>query len=182
MEIKKSLNTALFSTPLLCVLDFLLQHPDEELNDTEIAGQIDTVKKSAVNNALRELAEHGVIERHSRGKMMFNRLVDSPLTTQFKILSSLLLLQPLIDELKSLCTKIVLFGSRADGSYHSASDFDLLAVSKNGTQILRGVRKSELSDKLQIIVKSPEDMLTCERDEPLLFDQMSKGIVLWQRM
>jgi len=181
MDNKNNLNTALISTPTLKVLDFLLQHPEVELNDTEIAGQLDTVRKSAVNLALRALAGLGLVKRVPRGRMVFNSLVESPLVLQLKTTSNLVRLAPLIEQMKPLCLKIILFGSRAEGTHRSESDFDLLAIVDDDEAVRRVVRKSILAERIQLLMKKPEQALTIDKDEPVLSRQVKKGIVLWQR-
>lgn len=181
MDNDNSLKSKLFSTPILKVLDFLLQHPDDELNDTEIAELIVDVKKSAVNIALRSLSDLGLVRRTSRGRMVFNKLIESPLTSHFRVVSNLMQVKPLVDELVQLSIKIILFGSRAAGSNTSESDYDILIITTQPENIRKIARTSNLSEKLQLIIKSPEQMLTLDQDEPVFFKQVKEGIVLWQR-
>jgi len=181
MDNNSQLKSKLFSTPMLKVFDFLLQHPDVELNDTEIDERIADVKKSAVNLALRSLSDLGIVERTNRGRMVFNKLIESPLTSHFRVASNLMQIKPLVDELIPLSIKIVLFGSMAAGANTSKSDYDLLIVTTQPDDVRKVARKYELSERLQLIVKSPEQMLTLEQDEPVFFRQVKEGIELWQR-
>ena len=181
MEIVNSLKYALLSTPLLKVLDFLLQHPDLELNDTEISGHFNAVGKSAVNLALRRLAGLGLVVRTPRGRMMFNRLVDSPLALELKVASNLMAIQPLTESLKGLCMKIVLFGSRSQGAHTSESDYDLFIVTSNVKAALKVISKDPLAELIQPVIKTPEEALTFEVDEPALAGEVREGSILWQR-
>lgn len=181
METKANIKDALFTTPLLKVLDFLLQHSEAELIDTEIAALVDGVEKSAVNLALRKLAELGITNRRPRGSMVFNSLIESPLTLRFKMVSNLMAIQPLMDRMIPLCSKIVLFGSRADGTNTSESDFDILAVTSKEDAARKIVHKSPLAESIQLLVKTPEQMLTFDEDEPVLAEETGKGIVLWEK-
>lgn len=173
-------RAALFSTPMLKVLDFLLQHPDLKLIDTEIAGRLMDVRKSAVNLALRKLASMGLVERTPRGNMVFNKLVENPITDEFKILSNLLAIDPLVEQLKQYSVRIVLFGSRADGSHHSESDFDLFIVTAQDKKVLSAIGKDVLAERIQAVIKNPEQMLTFADDDPALYKEMKKGRVLWE--
>ena len=175
------LKSRLFSTPLLKVFDFLLQHSDDELNDTEIAGRIVDAKKSAVNLALRSLSDLGIVARTSRGRMVFNKLIESPLTSHFRVVSNLMQIKPLVDEIIPLSIKVILFGSMAAGSNTSESDYDILIITTQPENIRKVARRSSLSERLQLIIKSPEQMLTLDQDEPVFFKQVKEGIVLWQR-
>lgn len=181
MEHKSRISQALFSNPILKVLNFLLSNSEQELIDAEIAARVESVKKSAVNVALRSLAESGITFRNKRGRIAFNRLKETPLVLHLKIISNLILLQPLIDEINSKSSKIILFGSRANGTNNSKSDFDLFVISKESRVVQKAVRSSDLSEIIQLIIKSPEQMLTFENEETVLYEQIKKGILLWQR-
>jgi predicted nucleotidyltransferase len=181
MDIDNTLKLQFFSTPLLKVWDYLLQHPEEELSDTEISARVSGVKKSAVNLALRRLAHFGLVRRTDRGRTIFNKLMESALTTRFRTVSNLLDIQPLLDELIPLSIKIVFFGSRADGSNNSKSDYDLLVVTSKRDDVHKIIRRSELSETLQVVIKTPEQMLTFDQDEPVFSKQVKEGIAVWEK-
>jgi len=180
MENKLTAKGLLFSTTVLKVFDFLLQHPELQLIDTEIAGRLADVRKSAVNVALRKLAEIGFVERTPRGNMTFNKLFDNPIIDEFKILSNLMAINPLVERIKRHCMKIVTFGSRANGTHVSDSDFDILIVTSDDKKILSAIRKDPLAELIQPVIKSPEEMLSFSDDEPALYKEIKKGRVLWE--
>lgn len=181
MDKRSNARKALCSTPLHKVLDFMLQHPELVLSDTEIAGEFTDVGKSAVNVAIRKLEAIGFVERTSRGTMMLNRLIDSPITAELRIASNLLALQPLIGKLSGLCLKIILFGSRADGAHTSESDYDLFIVSPEMDAVLKAIGKDALAERIQPVIKTPEQALSFDADEPALSAEVKKGKVLWEK-
>ena len=181
MDNKSTAEMVLFSTPVLRVLAFLLEHIDEELIDTEIANRIEGVQKSAVNVALRRLAKIGVVERTPRGRMVFNRPVVSPMVVHLAVARNLAAIDAIVREIAPLCLRIVLFGSRAEGPGTSESDYDLFVVTAEEGKVRRFVRRNRLAESIQLVVKSPEDMLTFEKDEPVFAEEIKKGIILWQR-
>lgn len=172
---------ALFSTPKLKVLDFLLQNPDLELNDTEITARVKGVRRSAVNMSLRDLARMGLIERTARGNMVMNRLIESPFIHTLKIASNLLRVQGLVDQLKPQSSRIILFGSRAIGDSNSESDSDLFVVSDEAASVMNIARKFKFEGKLQIIVKSNAEWLSLPKDDSVFYATIKKGILLWER-
>jgi len=181
MAIKMTLHEALFNTPLWKVLDHLLQNPELELRDTEISLIVRSAKKSAINVALRRLADQGFIIRRLLGHQAFNKLNDSPLITHLKIISNIVAIKDLTDKLKPICSKIVLFGSRAEGTHTSGSDFDIFVVTEDGDKVNKLIRKTMLEEKIQLISKNAEQMLTFDKDEPALRDEIKKGMVLWEK-
>jgi predicted nucleotidyltransferase len=182
MDKRKNLYKAtLFATPVLEVLDFLLCHPESELTDTEIATRVSDAKKSAVNGALRKLAGIGLVTRTPRGNMVFNRLNDTALAGALKIVSNQLALAPLIEKIAPQCEKIVLFGSRSDGTHTADSDFDLFVVTVRPEAVGRIVRKDPNAEAIGLVTKTPEHMLSFSEDEPALQEETRKGIILWER-
>lgn len=181
MVIKLYTWNELFSTPKLKVLDFLLQHPDLELNDTEITGRVKGVMRSAVNMSLRELARMGLIERTARGNMAMNRLIESPFIRAMKIASNLMRVGEIVESLKPQSSRIVLFGSRARGDNTSDSDSDLFVVSDEADTIIKISRKLKFEEELQIVVKSNAEWLTLPQDDNALYETIRKGILLWER-
>lgn len=178
----EDLKFQLFSTPILKVLDFFLQHSEMELNDTEITEKIKGVKRAAVHQALTRLNNMGVLRRTHRNRRCYNALnIDNPWLIHFKITSNILTIMPLIDKLKDAASSIVLFGSRADGTNRSDSDFDIAITSGNSESVNRLARECDLPEKLQLIIKSPSEMLDLESNEPLLAANIRKGIILWEK-
>jgi len=182
MEIKSDLPNLLFSNVIWSVLDYLLQELDQPLTDTEIVSHISNIKKSSVNLALRKLASVELITRTPRGKMIFNALSDSPLIPYLKIVSNQVHLQPVIDGLIPYCYKILLFGSRSDGTNSAISDYDLFIVTNHTNTVVKLIQQSKLAEKIQPVIKSLDQLLTLSRDNIVFYNQIKKGIVLWEKM
>lgn len=114
------------STPKQLVLDFISRNYSYEYYDSEVFRELKTIGRASVNNALRELEKHGLIERTRRGKIVLNRVkIDHPVVREFKRLRNLCVLFPLIQALGGLSEKIILFGSQAYGTNLLESDADL---------------------------------------------------------
>lgn len=171
------LTKILLSNPVWIVLSYLLQNPDLELNDAEISKRIKNAQKSAVNVSLNKLFKAGLIARTPRGRMKFNKLVDSPLVDHLKIISNLVYIQSLVDKIKPLSSKIILFGSRASGMHNSESDFDLFVVTSDSKGVIKLGKPEE---KIQMVFKTPVQMLSIEKDDQNLYKEIKKGIVLWE--
>jgi len=119
---------------------------------------------------------------------MFFYSVDkaNPYLREFKVLTNLLLIEPLVEKLKGLSHKIVLFGSWAEGSDNENSDIDLFIVSSEKEKVLSVVNKFSYSAKLynrkvQPIINAPEELLKKGEEERVFLEQVEKGKVLWER-
>lgn len=179
MESNK-LRDLLFATPSLRALDVLLQQPDVAMSNTYVAQHVRSFKKSAINEGLRQLADVGLTTQSRHGQMQINRLESSSLVRTLQLLSNLVRLDPLVRALQSHCLKIVLFGSRALGTYQAESDFDLFAVSHDATAMYRAIQHSDLREDIQVVIKTPEALLTFQRDDPVFAAEVMKGITLWE--
>ena len=98
----------------------------------------------------------------------------------------MLLIEPLVEKLKGLSHKIILFGSWADGSDNEDSDIDLFIVSSEKEKTLSVVNKFSYSAKLynrkvQPIINAPEELLKKGKEERVFREQIEKGKVLWER-
>lgn len=174
-------NNTIFSTPGQKTLHFFLLNPDLEFSDTDIYNAKIGVGRSAINSALRELAGMGWIERKKKGKTAVNCLRQTePIIIYLKVLSSVLAVDKFVEKCKAHAYKIVLFGSRAEGTYNRDSDFDVIVVTDKPEIIHRIL--SEEGIFVQLIVKSPEEMMRLHEKEPVLARAISKGIILWEKV
>lgn len=181
MKRYNALRSLLLSNANRIVLDYLLQNRDQEFSDTEIALNVKGVKKSAVNLALRRIADSGLITRVPRGTMVLNKLNETPLVNQLIIVSNLIHIQPLVDKLSAFCSKIVLFGSRAEGRNISKCEYNIFVIGPDESEIRKVIDKNELSKKIRLFHKPPDNIPIFKEEDPLLYDQINKGIVLWEK-
>ncbi|MBU4346046.1 MAG: nucleotidyltransferase domain-containing protein [Candidatus Omnitrophica bacterium] len=111
---------------------------------------------------------------------------SNPYLREFKVLSNLLLIEPLVEKLKRLSHKIILFGSWAEGADTEDSDIDLFIISSEKEKVLSVVNKFSYSAKLynrkiQPIISRPEELLKKGKEERVFLEQVEKGKVLWER-
>ena len=99
---------------------------------------------------------------------------------------NLLLIEPLVERLKKLSQKIVLFGSWAEGDDSEDSDIDLFIISSEKEKVLFVVNKFSYSAKpcnrkIQPVISRPEELLKKDRKNKVFLEQVEKGKVLWER-
>jgi predicted nucleotidyltransferase len=167
-------------TAQLKVLAFLVDHAGQQYFEKEIR---DATKLSAgtTNKVLRELSVLDYVLREKKGRMSFYRAdLGSPVVRQFKILLAIVSLNPLLQKLKSMCKKVVLFGSLAQGTNTEESDIDLFVMTNVTEAAENAVAKSGLAQKVQLIVKTPVELATIKKNDPVFYDEIERGIVLWE--
>ncbi len=180
------LKPHLISTVNQKVLSLLVKFPDREFYEREVSRKLG-ISSGAANRALNRLFTSRVVKRRREGKMYFYS-VDTSVTgiAEFKKIVNLLLLEPLVEELKEISTRVVLYGSSALGTDTSESDMDLLVVTS---------RKGDVSDivtgftfatgfegiRIQLVTRTPVELLELGESEQPFMQEVERGTVLWER-
>ena len=169
------------------VLALLAKFSDKEFYERQIARTLGIAYGSA-NNSLNEMYSTGVIRRRQEGKMYFYSVdSSSPIIVEFKKLVNLLLIEPLVEDLKKTSNRIVLYGSCAQGTDTSESDVDLFIVSNNRDIVLEAISNFKLprgfeNIHIQAVVKTSVELLEANEPEQVFIAQVERGIVLWERV
>ncbi len=168
------------------VLSFLSKFSDDEFYERQVARSLDIAYGSA-NRSLNQLYSTGAIKRRREGKMFFYSIdVSKPSVIEFKKLVSLLLLEPLVERLQEVAIRVVLYGSCAQGTDTSQSDFDLFVVTTNKEKAAAIINGFSLPDgfknlRIQPVIKSPVDLLQASDLEKVFIEEVERGIVLWEK-
>ncbi len=171
----------LFSTNTQKVLDFLLSHPNEEFYDRQIS-DLTGVSRAGTNFALRELAASNLIKREKRGKMCFNSVNNQEsLIRQLKILQNISLLHPLVQKLRAISLKIILYGSAAQGENSADSDIDIYIQTREPKKAKRILYKDALREKIQYSINTPNEFAKIKKGNPVFYREITKGITLWEQ-
>ncbi len=181
------LNSHIITTVNQKVLSFLAKFSDKEFYERQIARKIGIAYGSA-NRALNELHSTDAIKRRREGKMCFYS-VDISNTTiiEFKKLVNTILIESLIERLKDISSRIVLYGSCAQGTDTSQSDLDLFIVSNDKEGVMEAISNFSFSQgfediHIQPVIKSPAELLEAGESEQAFLEEVERGIVLWERV
>jgi predicted nucleotidyltransferase len=170
----------LVSTNSQKILDFLIEHPIRDFLAAEIQ-KATGVSKSGVNYSLRDLISADFLVRTKRGKLCFYTLNHvNPLVKQLKVSKTIFQIEKILQRLKKIASKIILFGSCSRGENTPDSDVDLFIVSQNKEQIIEEIKKYKNKRKIQVIIRSNLKFLEMEKTDPVFYGQVNKGIVLWE--
>lgn len=173
-------KTLLVTTNAQKILHFLIDHPVKGLLETEIQ-KATRLSKSGVNYALRDLVAANFLSRAKRGKAFFYTLNHKSLIVkQLKIIETLTQLNPLIKKLEPLTSKIILFGSSSRGEDTLDSDIDLLILSRNKDLVIEQIKKNNSKRKIQSIIYSNLNFIEKKKTDPVFYEQVIQGIVLWE--
>lgn len=164
------------------ILGFLCDHPNDSFYSSQIT-QKTGLSIGGVNQALRLLKKNNLLKADKKGRMTFYQVdASSPIIRQFKVFRTILSLDPLVKKLQSFANKAVLFGSCAEGINTEDSDVDLLVVSNQKDDVNNVLAKFKNKQKIQLILKSPQEYISLEKKEPVFFAEIEKGTSLWQKI
>ena len=175
-------QSILFATNTQKVLDFLLERPGKEFVEREIREAVG-ISKSGANYALRELVQANFIFRYKKGKIyLYSLNYKNPVVKQLKVLKTITCIQPILKKLKKLSSKVILFGSSSRGENIEDSDIDLFVISNiKKEEIETQINKLKSKRKLQLVVRTELGEIELKDNDPTFYDQIQKGIILWQR-
>jgi len=181
------LQPHLISTINQKVLSLLVKFSDQEFYEREVARKLGIATGSA-NRALNELYSTGAIIRRREGKMYFYSIdFSNAALTEFRKIVNLLLIEPLVEELKKMSSRIMLYGSCALGTDNSDSDLDLFIVSNSKedvSNIISGFTfpKGFENIHIQPVIKTPVQLLEEGDSERTFMEEVERGIVLWEKV
>lgn len=171
----------LFSTASQKIWDFLCRHPQESFFSAQVAEKT-SLSKGGANQILRALTRQGLLLAEKKGRMVFYRVdAKSPLIRQFKVLRNLSVFEELTKKAKPLAERIILFGSCARGEDTPESDMDVFIVGLEKEKIRSLIPEFKEKRKIQLVLKTPAEYIVLQDKEPVFYEELQRGIVLWEK-
>jgi predicted nucleotidyltransferase len=165
------------------ILSLFAMNPEQPFYGRQISRKLD-ISPGAAHGALSLLEKSGILISQTLGKTKLYRLESfNPIINTFKILNSLLILEPLVHELKEYSSKIILYGSYSTGKFTSESDVDLLIVSEEKDKVTSIIDRLRRKTNLDIrpIIMSLIEWIKLEEEDPEFFNEVNLGITLWEK-
>ena len=139
------------------------------------------VGRSAVNLAVRDLADSGFIDCESRGRTRFYSTDPADLVVrQFKVWETALNLQPLVEQLRPFTRRVVLFGSAAKGLDTAGSDLDLFIIAPNRKSVRAVLEDTVDGRRIQAVIVSEQELAVLKSEDSTFFTQVQQGLILLQ--
>lgn len=168
------------------VLAFFLARPTGQFYGSEIADKTE-ISIGQASKVLGDLKKAGLVEMERRGRTELYRIVsNNPALKAFKVLNTIISIEPLIEGLKFSSKRVILYGSCADGTNIERSDLDLLVISTNKSKI-QEIISSFPSDayygfsEIRATVKTPAEWAGLEEKDPVFHNELLQGITLYER-
>jgi len=180
------LQAHLIATVNQKVLSLLAKFSDQEFYEREVARKLG-ISSGSANRALNELYSTGAVTRRREGKMYFYSIDSSTaVVIEFKKMVNLMLVEPLVEELKKMSNRVVLYGSCALGTDTSESDLDLFVVSNSREDVSNVISNFKFPKgyegiHIQSVIRTPVELLEGRESERTFIEEVDQGVVLWER-
>lgn len=174
------MNSSIISTNAQKVLVFLIQNPGRQSLANEIQ-KATKLSRAGVNFSLRKLTREKLVLREKKAKIfLYSVDYTNPIVKQLKVLHNVMFLEPLINKLKAFSQKIVLFGSCARGDNTTDSDVDMFVLSNSPYVVEEKIKKYKFGRKFQAVIRNPTQSIKMEKEEPIFYAEIDRGITLWE--
>jgi predicted nucleotidyltransferase len=146
------------------------------------------ISAGSAHRALNELYSDGAIRRRKKGRMYFYSVDSSnALLIELKRLVNLMLIEPLVEELKKMSNRIILYGSCALATDNSESDVDLFIVSKSKKGVSNAITGFAFPTgfeniHIRPVIKTPVELLKAGESERAFMEEVERGTVLWEKV
>ena len=177
---KKRATNIFEATNPLRILAFLSARPGKEFLGSEIQKAL-KISRMGVYLVLGALERKKLVVKHAKGKFLtYSVDYGHPVVKQFKILCQIAALEPLLRSLGPVSKKIVLFGSASRGEDAVDSDIDLFVLTAEPEEIQKKNPQQWCGRKIQAVIKTPSDWAEFKDKDPIFYDEVNRGIVLWE--
>ncbi len=167
-------------TPLgMKILTFLARNPEKQFYIREISKSINKSVGGA-HKALKSLKKMDFVKENKSGKNVYYKInQDNPAVKNFKIFMTINELTPLVNQLKNISKKIILFGSCATGEDTDESDIDLFVLTNEKEKVNKKILKTNYNRKIQAVVVNAADLIKIKEKDKGFYQEINKGITLW---
>jgi hypothetical protein len=165
------------------VLNLLSHYSDRSLSLAEIARGLDLTERG-VQPAVDDLHRWKMIRQRAAGDgARFSLDGGNAWTRQARAMLNLVYLDPLLDDLSTVSHKVVLFGEAAHGgeARDRAIDLFIVTTARDRKRVLHTLESSPLNGRLRPTVVDGEELAALPQRNRALYDQVSRGVVLWER-
>ena len=181
------LHPHIITTNTQRVLSFLIKFSDQDFYEREVARSL-AISAGSANRALNELFSSGVVTRRREGKMFFYSVnSNDAIVPQLKKVINMLLIEPLVEALKAISSRVVLYGSCTQGTDTSESDLDLFVVSNDKQNVSDTINSFKFPRgyegiHIQPVIKTSVELLESGESERTFLEEIENGIELWEKV
>ena len=170
-------------TPEQRILSLFAMNPGKPFYTREISKALG-ISLGSAHSALLLLENSEFLTPQPIGRTKLYQLATrGPIIPAFRVLNTILVLDPLVADLKEISRRVVLYGSYANGTFSAGSDLDLLIVTEDSARVIETIEASQRKTGLDLrpLIMNQLEWMNLEQKSPEFFDELSYGIVLWAK-
>ncbi len=172
----------MFKESELKILNYLSLSESGEGFISQIAREIE-LSKGEVSKSVKTLKRAGLVRSRMSGRNMVCSVErSSPVFIRLRIAFNILEIMPAVAAFREYAEKIILFGSCAAGTDTDDSDIDILIITREQEKVLMMAGDVNLPRPVKWIIKTPQEYVVLADKEEVLFEEISRGIVLHEAM
>ena len=163
------------------IMDTLLDNIGGEKMYLSQIAKSSRVSISTCQQILERKAKEGEIGKVKLGNLSIYFLdPEFPKVRNLKIARAIELLNPLIEKLKEVSRKIILFGSASQGRDDVGSDFDIFILANDKNEVNKIISRSSIGRKIQPVIKNFLQLTELKEKNRTFYDEIMRGLVLWE--
>lgn len=167
--------------PML-ILSYLTKKREESTILTKIASEVG-ISIGSAHSILRTYEAEGIVYSERVGKSILYRINKyHPMVAPFRVMDTIVELNPLIETLKSKSRKIILYGSCSVGQDTNRSDIDLFVLTDTDQKddVSDMINRYTVDRPINPVVVDTFDMMDMETNDKVFLDEIMKGKILWE--
>ena len=126
--------------------------------------------------------DESIVIKEKKGNMHFYRInLENPIVRQIKVLFNVAEISDLVARISSPSSKIIMFGSSAEGVDTDDSDIDMFILTSDKEYVKSELGKSKTSRKISPIIIDNHKISLFKKDNAPLYQNIERGIVLWDK-
>lgn len=173
------MNNIFAKTSHQIILKFLSGFPNSTFFEKEIAEK-SGLSSGATNSALKQLVKEELVILEKKGRMCFYSInYKNPVIKQWKVLNNVIDISSVIEKIKDVSEKIILFGSAKEGVNIDESDVDLFVITNSPEVVKKRIGNNK---KIQLITKTLLEFIELKSKKSEFYEEVNRGIVLWEKM
>lgn len=167
--------------PML-ILSYLTKKREESTILTKIASEVG-ISIGSAHSILRTYEAEGIVYSERVGKSILYRINKyHPMVAPFRVMDTIVELNPLVETLKSKSRKIILYGSCSVGQDTNRSDIDLFVLTDTDQKddVSDMINRYTVDRPINPVVVDTFDMMDMETNDKVFLDEIMKGKILWE--
>jgi predicted nucleotidyltransferase len=178
----KSPNEIIYNKTPLQILSYLTKHKTNGFIYGAKIAEVLEISQGGASTILKQFKELGILSSENVGKTIkFNVNWGNPIIKSFRVFDNLLEINSLVEEIKHMCRKIILFGSCATGDDSLESDIDLFVLvdGDNVDKVRSIISLYKIEREIKPLLVDTLELTDMEQNDKVFIEEVNKGIVLW---